>query len=439
MASRARAREDQQLKQALRSAVTRDDAADDYSDSYIDSYIMDEERKQRALTGMDVDDDFVQSPGGTTCPVSLQLRDGTDTGPWYKVTPTEARRIERTSSAADNRKNLVDDNRKLMTTDGHQCVTHKGKVKSRRSEPTLKQVIQEFTLINDSLQSVADDMASTVRKEDAAAAWHRSNVGPDGVPYIEKFENNKLIKKYGYDAGFIPDSEKGCSTASFPSMGTPRKPAHADIQVDPEEYQTNKWRRPWPVQVDGKYARCAKDGTKGLEKRFKHTYHHTTAPGRGMPDTPIYDPLHPTVPKSRGELYKEEGLCVAAGLQGKCDDGNEMLGPLGYKAVPASVCEKRTVNGQTKCISKTISRRNLTKHSRFFGSDEWNKWAERFHRTETKHLKDSSPVYRYLSAQGDGIDGADAMTAAAPRLPPVTVSTDGGKLGITALAAGGQQ
>ena len=192
------------------------------------------------------------------------------------------------------------------------------------------------------------------------------------------------------------------------------------------------------MQVDGKYARCAKDGTKGLEERFRHTYHHTTASG-GMPDTPIYDPLHPTVPKSRGELYKEEGLCVAAGLQGKCDDGNEMLGPLGYKAVPASVCEKRTVNGQTKCISKTISRRNLTKHSRFFGSDEWNKWAERFHRTETKHLKDSSPVYRYLSAQGDGIDGADAMTAAAPRLPPVTVSTDGGKLGITALAAGGQQ
>ena len=44
-------------------------------------------------------------------------------------------------------------------------------------QPTLKQV----TLIN-------DDMASTVRKEDAAA-WHRSNVGPDGVPHTEKFKS----------------------------------------------------------------------------------------------------------------------------------------------------------------------------------------------------------------------------------------------------------
>ena len=93
----SRSREDQQLKQAWRSAAARDDMSDDYSDSYIDSYIMEEERMQRALTGVVVDDDFVQSPGGAACPVSLQLRDGSDTGPWFKVSPTEARRIERTS------------------------------------------------------------------------------------------------------------------------------------------------------------------------------------------------------------------------------------------------------------------------------------------------------------------------------------------------------
>ena len=327
-------------------------------------------------------DDVYEMPGNS-CPVSLgKDENGYPMGGWRPVSENEAKRIDRNAPQFAEFSRVKEGGvyKKVVLQNGQRCMRYIPE--SAKPATTWDQVLTDLTDLAKHMRRDRLDMQEGLKQgmRDSERLWKEET-----RLRVEQAREQALERKYGPEAMFKPDPEKGCDPTGGSEnpdwkkrFGTPQDPRNPNVQPSAYELATNRWYRPAIVEVDGQ-ARCMPDDKAGLEEAYPLTYHDMD----GLPEDEL--PMEEDQRMPRMKMYQKAAFCAQALNDQACDDGKEADAPFGGKLNSAETCATVGPKHNRMCVPREV--RNASDEPNGIGDDPLNKWYGRMYNTERANMR----------------------------------------------------